>query len=104
MSPQYPIRPLVLLANLRSRALPAVDTSIEVDTGLAYRESKAALIPSKSWLLADVCGRLALKPESISYSGVGSIHLIPGQWQAGVDNLLATEQERVGLESDVAIV
>src|ERR1700719_4049670 len=33
-----------------------------------------------------------------------SIHLISGQWQAGVDDFLATEQERVRLESDIAIV
>src|ERR1700736_6259073 len=45
-----------------------------------------------------------LKRELVFFSGVGSIHLIPGQGQAGIDDLLATEQKRVGLESGVAIV
>src|ERR1035438_10780619 len=46
----------------------------------------------------------ASRDELWNSSSVGSIHLISGQRQAGIDDLLATEQERVGLESDVAIV
>jgi hypothetical protein len=34
--------PLVPLATLRNHALPAVDTSIEADTGLTYRENGTA--------------------------------------------------------------
>jgi hypothetical protein len=34
---------------------------------------------------------LVIKRDSVYYSGVGSIHLIPGQGQAGIDDLLATE-------------
>src|ERR1700731_2596679 len=71
-------------------------------------ESLRPVIPSKSWLAASMgVGHIALfvlKRESVFYAGVGSIHLIPGQGQAGIDDLLATEQKRVGLESGVAIV
>jgi hypothetical protein len=55
MSPLDPIRPLVLLATLRNRALPAVDTSIEADTGWTYRESGTATHPVE---LVAVGGRL----------------------------------------------
>ena len=55
MSPLDPIRPLVLLATLRNRALPAVDTSIEADIGLTYREGKTATRPIE---IVAVGGRL----------------------------------------------
>jgi hypothetical protein len=45
----------VLLATLRNRALPAVDTSIEADTGWTYRESGMATHPVE---LVAVGGRL----------------------------------------------
>jgi hypothetical protein len=55
MSPLDPIRPLVLLATLRNRALPAIDTSIGAETGLTYRESGTA---THSFEIVAVGGRL----------------------------------------------
>ena len=40
------IQPLVLLATLRNRALPAVDTSTEANTDLTYRDSGTAPHPA----------------------------------------------------------